>query len=130
PYTTLFRSLIQLHQDRVADAIGDPLAEDLRVRDEHIVANELDSRAERARQVFPALPIAFGETVLDRHDRILTDPIVVQANHLVGRTVRFARLLERIFAGSLPQLARRDVDRDPDVGAGFQRGLKIGRAHV
>ena len=55
-----------------------PSRQDLRVGDEHVVADELDRVAERLREHLPALPVAFGEAVLDRDDRVLPQPVLVQ----------------------------------------------------
>src|SRR5436190_1670809 len=115
--------LIQLDQDRVRDLFVDAALEDFGVRDEQVVADQLHAVAELPGQGFPPGPVAFGEAVLDRHDRILTDPFFVQADHVVGGPVRLPGLLEGVSSGSSPELARRDVERDPDVGACFQSGL-------
>ena len=66
--------LIQLDEQRVADAFRDPLLQDLRIGHEHIVADELHAIAERPRQRLPAVPVAFGDAVFNRHDRILPRP--------------------------------------------------------
>ena len=110
--------LIQLHQQRVADALPDSCFENRGVGDEHVVAHELDARTERAREGFPSLPIALGEAILDRHDGVLRDPVFVQTDHLVGCAIGFARFLERVASAPGPQLAGRDVERDPDIAAG------------
>ena len=60
----------------------DPSLQDLRVGDEHIVADQLHAVAERLRQQLPAVPVALGEAVLDRDDRILPHPVVVELDHL------------------------------------------------
>src|SRR5262245_25189411 len=85
--------LIQLHQQRVADLVVDPLLENRRIGHEHVVADELYAIAERGRQLPPPVPIAFGEAVFDRDDRILPDPVLVQTDHLLGGSVGFARFL-------------------------------------
>ena len=51
--------LIQLHEQRVADAIRDAPPENLRVRHEHIVADQLDPAAELARQRLSSRPSRF-----------------------------------------------------------------------
>ena len=91
-----------------------PLLQNLRIGDEHVVADELHAVAERARQRLPAVPVAFGDAVLDRDDRILADPVGVHLDHLVGAARRLARLLEDVPA-VVPQLARGDVEREEHV---------------
>src|SRR6185436_512251 len=82
--------LIQLDQQRVADVVGDAFLQDLRVGHEHIVADQLHARAEHAREELPALPIAFGEAVLDRDDRVLANPVLVEADHLFRGSIGLA----------------------------------------
>ena len=89
--------LIQLHQQRVADPVGDPPLQDLGVGDEHIVADQLHAIAERARQRLPAVPVAFGEPVFDRHDRVLPHPVAPEIDHLRGRPRRLAGFLEDVL---------------------------------
>src|SRR5204862_7800257 len=66
--------LVDLDENRVADAILDAAGETFRIRDEDVVADELAPLAEGARELGPSVPIVFGEAVLDRHDGILVEP--------------------------------------------------------
>ena len=77
--------LIQLHQQRIADAFGDPLPQNLGIGDEDIVADQLHAITERPCQRLPAIPIAFGDAIFDRDDRVLPHPLDVQLHHLIGR---------------------------------------------
>ena len=70
-------------------------------------------------QRLPAVPVAFGDAVLDRDDRILAQPVLVEADHLLRRAIRLAGLLERVASAAGPQLARGDVERDEDVLPGL-----------
>jgi hypothetical protein len=63
--------LIELDEERVADGIGDAAPQDLGVRDEHVVPDELDAVSERPGQRLPAFPVALREPVLDRDDWVL-----------------------------------------------------------
>ena len=65
--------LVHLDEDGVGDAALDPLTEALGVRDEEIVADELDAVAELGRQLLPGVPVVLGATVLDRDDGIRVD---------------------------------------------------------
>src|SRR5439155_16331311 len=98
--------------------------EDPRIGDEYIVATQLYTAAQLARQRFPPVPIALGQTILDRDDRILPQPLVVQADHLVRGAIGLPGLLERISAAARPQLARRDVERHKDLLAGLHADLR------
>src|SRR6185436_11037137 len=62
--------LVRLDQDRVRDALAHALLQDLRVRDEEVVSDELDLRTEALGQLAPAAPVVLREAVLDRYDRI------------------------------------------------------------
>jgi len=74
------------------DALLDALPEDRRVRHEDIVADELHARAQRGGQPLPARPVAFGETVLDRDDGVLADPVLVDRDHVVRGLQRLRRI--------------------------------------
>jgi hypothetical protein len=106
--------LVQLDQDRVGDAVLDPLPQALGVRHEQIVPDELAAVAKRSRERRPAAPVILREAVLDRHDRILLEPARVQLDHALGAALAGAALLEDIRA-VLVQLRRRDVERDRDL---------------
>ena len=111
---------LTLIEDRIADALLDAARETLDVGDEDVVADELDSRAERLGQQLPALPIVFGHAVLDRDDRIGVGELV-EIVDLLGDRARLA------FAGIdigavLEELARRGVEGEGDVDAGLEAG--------
>src|SRR5262245_5009260 len=57
--------LVDLDEDRVCCAAVDPVAESLDVRDEDVVADELDTVAELLRQLSPAVPVILGKRVLE-----------------------------------------------------------------
>src|SRR5580765_3736389 len=118
--------LIELDEQGVTDAVVDPSLQDLRVRDEYIVPDQLDAIAKSLRQPLPAFPVAFGETVFDRDDGILPNPVLVQTDHLVRGPFWLAGFLERVSAGASPELARGDVERKPDVGTRLQPCLGHG----
>ena len=76
--------LVQLDQDRVRrvelDGLGDPLG----VRDQQIVADQLDPVAEPLAQVLPARPVVLAEAVLERHDGIAVNPVGPQVDELAA----------------------------------------------
>ena len=97
--------LIQLDQQRVADAArrspssGSPGWSRTRRRRP---AARCVPRA--LRQPLPAVPVAFGEAVFDRDDRVLAQPVLRRARIIcVGRAVGLARLLERCSGRRLPR---------------------------
>ena len=73
----------------------------------------------------PAVPVAFRHAVFDRDDRVLPDPVLVERDHLVGRAGLLAGLLEFVGLRRLvPELARRDVEREEHVVARLVAGLR------
>ena len=122
-------NLIELDEQRIADAVRDAARQNLRVRHEYIVSDELHFRAERRRERFPAVPVAFGQAVFDGGDRILAQPVFVQLNHLIRCPVGLARLLECVAAAAGPEFARRDVKRDVHILAGFHADFADGFEH-
>src|SRR5579872_1537627 len=112
--------LVDLDEDRVRDALLDPLPEDLLVRDEDVVAHELDPRAVLPGEGGPALPVILGEAVLDRDDRILGEPLLVALPEL-GRGHLRLGLREALapVAAVLPELGGGAVEGERDLVAGL-----------
>ena len=71
--------LVQLDEDRVGRPARDAAAQALDVRDEEVVADELDAIAELLRDELPAVPVVLGAAVLDRDDRVLARELLVDA---------------------------------------------------
>src|ERR1700730_3090340 len=89
--------LIDLDQDRIGDAFGDPTRETRDIGDEKIVADELAFLAEHTSEELPAVPIVLGHRVLDRNDRIVRDKLRQIPRLLLRRAcLAFARV--NIFA--------------------------------
>ena len=65
--------LVQLDEDGVAASVLNAFDEAFGVRDEQVIADELHVFAEFFRQMLPAFPIFFVETVFDGNDRIFFD---------------------------------------------------------
>src|SRR5207249_826245 len=62
----------------------DALAQDGRVGDEQIIADELYGVAQRAGEERPAVPVVLGHAVLDRHDGLAAHEIGVEGDELLG----------------------------------------------
>ena len=93
-----------------ADALVDPAAEEVDVRDEQIVADELHAAAEPVGQRLPPVPVGLAEPVLDRDDREPVAEVGPEVDH-PRRVERAALALEHVRAVAV-QLARRRVERD------------------
>src|SRR5271156_372928 len=115
--------LIELDEDRVADAFGDAAGENLGVGDENIVAYQLDFFAEVAGDDFPAVPIVFGEAVFDGDDGIFGGPGFPEFHHLCRGAGGFIRFFEDVFfGGAVVEFAGGGIERDGDLFAGFVAG--------
>src|SRR2546428_3909160 len=76
--------LVQLDEDRVPNALRNPLREDLRVGHEDVVANELHPMPQPLGEHLPALPVLLAQSVLDRDDRIAPDETLVIPDHILA----------------------------------------------
>ena len=113
---------LTLTRIELADAAVDAALQPLGVRDEEVVADELDRVADPVGQRLPAVPVLLVHAVLDREDRVAAGEVGPVAGHLVGRE-RAALVLEDV-AAALEDLARGRVERDDEVLAGrVARGL-------
>src|SRR5262245_61945923 len=79
--------LVDFHENRVRDALVDAAAEKPNVRDEEVVADELDPVADGIRQRTPVRPGVLLEPVLDGDDREPVRKRVVEVDH-PGRVER------------------------------------------
>src|ERR1044072_8028275 len=75
--------LVDLDQDRVADTLLDAAAEPVNIGHEEIIAHQLDPVLQRLGQVAPPAPIASGQAILDRHNRVAVDPPGVEIDHFL-----------------------------------------------
>src|SRR5262245_11605972 len=107
--------LVDLDEDRVPHSLDDPAAEELDVRHEQVVADELEPSAETIRERLPALPVGLAEAVLDRHDREAVAEIDPEIDHPVG-VERAPLALEAVGTVTM-QLARCGIERERDLVA-------------
>ena len=110
--------LVDLDQDRIADALLDTALQAFDIGDEKVVADELNFRAEGLCREFPARPVVFGQTVLDRNDGVGGDKLGEILDLLLDR----ARLaFASIDVGAiLEEFAGGGIERDGDVLAGLE----------
>ena len=69
----------------------------------------------------PAGPVVLGQTILDRDDRILLDPVLEQRDHPRRCRAPRRRCGQVIGAGlGVVEVAGRDVERDAEVAADLE----------
>ena len=113
-------------------ALGDAVVQALGVGDEQIVADQLHFAAELARQLLPALPVVFGQAVLDRADRPALAQFLPQVDHLVRSGDAVGLALEEavaglaLFLGLVEQFRCGGIERENDVLAELVAGLLDG----
>ena len=78
--------LIDFDQNAVGNAFLDAAFQPIGVGDEQIVADQLHSFAQAVGQQFPAVPIVFAATVLDRTNGIVVRPNLARKS-TIGRRV-------------------------------------------
>jgi hypothetical protein len=123
--------------------LGNSLPEKFYIRDKKVVAHELNLFAEFCSKFFPAVPIVFGTTVLDRNDGKTRAKSSVVLDQFVGsflRPVRFLKNVNVVFA--VVELRGSGIERDKylltklvtgllnggrDRFEGVVRGIKIRR---
>ena len=84
--------LVQLYQDRICHAQFDAFAEYFGIGHEDIVAHKLNGPFQSIRHCFPALPVAFGQTILDGKNRVIADEFIVIIDHFGSRQILLFRL--------------------------------------
>ena len=99
------------------------ISEDLRVRDEEVIAHELNLLTERLRELRPAFPVAFSHAVFDRDHGVLLDPALKHRDPLFsGEGLALLREgVEVLFR--VIELGARAVETDRDIVARTEAGL-------
>src|SRR5262245_24619410 len=121
-------NLIELDEHRVPHVRIDALADNRRVRHEHVVAHEHDPGAEPFGERAPPLPVVFGQAILDRHDRESIGELLEEIDHL-GARQRFQPALGESVLAVLVQFAARAIQRQRDVATRCVTGLSDGLDH-
>ena len=85
---------LSLIKHGVADLLGHGAADDRRVGDEHVVADQLHAAPQLARDRFPAFPIVFGQRIFDRPEGIIVEPAGEQSE-----SFRRSSFLRRLTCG-------------------------------
>src|SRR5437867_2940459 len=106
--------LVQLDEDRVPNALRNPLREDLRVGHEDVVANELHSMPQPLGEHLPALPVLLAQSVLDRDDRIAPDEALIISDHILAGPPGLRLALHHVPA-VLVELAGRGIQRQRQI---------------
>ena len=110
--------LVQLDQNGVAAAQFDALLQTFSIGNEQVVANQLYLAAQLCRQLLPAFPVFFVQSVFDRDDRILLYQISPVLNQFVGSKISAGlRLVIEALALFAFPLRRSSVHRDHEIPA-------------
>ena len=106
--------LVDLEEQAVASLLVDGASNALGVGDGQIVADELNGRV--GVELGPRIPIVLVVGVLDRHDRVVLDHVLVDGGQLVGahhqRWVRLLAFEVQVVLAVLVELASRYVHAD------------------
>ncbi len=113
--------LVELDQDRVGDALLDPLGEAFGVGHEEIIADELNAVSDLARQRRPAHPVILGHAVLDRDDRVAGGQVGEIARHAFG--IEGLTLAGKHVLAVPVELGRRRIEGEKHVIAGPIAGV-------
>ena len=76
--------LVDLDQQRIGEALADPVPQTVGIGDEQIVAHQLDGVADPVGQRLPPCEIVFRHPVLDRADRIVAAQFVEIFGHALA----------------------------------------------
>ncbi len=114
-------NLVELDQDRVADALLDAFLEDAGVGHEQVVADQLHLLADLVSEHLPAGPVGLVHAVFDGDDRITLS----QAGQIIGETggVECLALAGQVVLAVLVELAGSAIQRQGHVGAQLIAGL-------
>ncbi len=108
--------LVHFHENGVGGLGVDALLEELGVRDEEVISDELRRGTEGVGEVLPAGPIVFGAAVFDRDDREFLLQLGIVGHQLLCGALRLVALLEDVLAfGFVVELRRSDVEGNEDV---------------
>ena len=121
PHAVLRRidNLVELYEHRVCRAELDALLDARGVRDEQVVADDLDAVAEAAGHQLPALPVVLAHAVLDGDDRVLVNEALPHVDHLLaGHHDAALRQMIALVLLAVP-VGHRAVYRDAEVLAGL-----------
>ena len=115
--------LIDLHQDRIGDALFDALAQEGDVGDKNIIAHQLHLVAQRVGKKFPAFPVILGAPVLNGDDGVFAAKLLVIVDQFFSRALRSVGLLEDIgLLRSVVEFARCGIEGNEDLLAELVSG--------
>ena len=117
--------LVQLDEDGVRCAELNALLQTLRVRDEEIIADELNLVAECLRHRLPAVPVLLVETVLDRVDRELVDERLPMLDEIIRRELLagLRLMIEPLALLLVLPLGGSRIHRENEILSGLVAGI-------
>src|SRR5690606_33994334 len=111
-----------------SDILLDSPGEDLRIRDEQVVADELYGFPQALREVPPSVPVALIHAVLDRDDRVC----IYQLGKKIDKSgrIEFPLLRGEPVPSALVEFRTRDIESQQNIFAAgvarFFHGLDYG----
>ena len=115
-------NLVDLYEQRVGRLLINALLQASRVGDKEVIADDLDLIANSGGQGGVAFPVVFLQWVLDGHDGVLVDELLVDLGHLLGGVLAAFEVVLAV----LVELGGSDVEGQGNVLAWLEAGLLDG----
>ena len=90
--------LVELDQNCVSSIQFNSLLDERGVRDEQIIADQLDLIAKTLTELLPAFPVILCKTIFQRDQRILLRPCFIHVDHFFRSLLAFTGTLQNILA--------------------------------
>ena len=113
--------LVNLNQQGVRSLLFDAFLQASRVGDEEVVADDLDLVADLSGELGVALPVVFLQRILDGHDRVVLDELLVDLDHILGAVLAALEVVDALVL--VVELGRCSVQGESDVLAELVAGL-------
>ena len=111
--------LVDLDEQCVAGFFFNRAGHTFRIGHEQVITHDLQAMPVEGGEVFPALPVILGETVFNRDDRVLVDPVGPEFHHLVRG--QFSTFLAQVVELGVffIKLRSSGIEGDCHICAGF-----------
>ena len=106
--------LVELNQNGIGDAHGDPLFQPFFIRHKNIVTHNLDIASEGVGEELPSVPVVFSQAVFNGYDGIFFYHVLIELDHIRGCLVRLL-LCGHDICPVFEKGACRRIDGDTDI---------------